>query len=75
MKQEVLNLLQEVLPEIDFTSSVKLVDDGILDSLSIVTIVSELSMEYDIDIPYEDIAPENFNSVDSIAALVEKLKK
>ena len=75
MKQEVLNLLQEVLPEIDFTSSVKLVDDGILDSLSIVTIVSELSMEYDIDIPYEDIAPENFNSVDSIAALVERLKK
>ena len=75
MKQEILTLLQEVLPHIDFTASDALVDDGILDSLSVVTIVSELSMEYDISIPYEEISPENFNSLDAIMALVEKLKK
>ncbi len=75
MRQEILTLLQEVLPQIDFTSSKKLVDDGILDSLSIVSVISELSMEYDIEIPYTEIVPENFNSLDAIVAMVERLKK
>lgn len=75
MKQEILNLLQEILPDIDFAASDALIDDGILNSLSIVTIVSELSMEYDINVPYEEIIPQNFNSVDAIAELVERLKK
>ena len=75
MKQEILNLLQEILPGIDFASSDMLVDDGILDSLSIVTIISELSIEYDVNLPYEEIIPKNFNSVDAIAALVERYKK
>lgn len=75
MKQEILNLLQEILPESDFESSDKLVDDGILDSLSIVTIVSELSVEFDITMPYEEITPKNFNSLDAMADLVARLKK
>lgn len=75
MKQEILTLLQEVLPQIDFTSSDTLVDEGILDSLSLVTMIGELSVEYDIVIPYDEIVPENFNSLDDIAKLVERLKK
>lgn len=75
MKQEILTLLQEVLPQIDFTSSDTLVDEGILDSLSLVTMIGELSVEYDIVIPYDEIVPENFNSLDAIAKLVERLKK
>ena len=75
MKHEILTLLQEVLPQIDFTSSEFLVDDGILDSLSMITMIGELSVEYDIMIPYEEIIPENFNSLDAIAKLVERLKK
>ena len=75
MKQEILTLLQEILPQIDFTSSGALVDDGILDSLSITTVIGELSIEYGITIPYNEIVPENFNSLDAIAKLVERLKK
>lgn len=74
MKQEILALLQEILPQIDFTSSDSLVDDGILDSLSITTVIGELSMEYGITIPYDEIVPENFNSLDAIEKLVERLK-
>ena len=47
-------------------------DDGILDSLTIVGIISALSMEFGVELPYEDIIPENFNSVDAMAELIEK---
>ena len=75
MKHDVLRMLQEILPEIDFTSSNTLADDGILTSLSIVEMVSELSVEYGIAVPYSEIVRENFNSLDAIVKLVERLKK
>ena len=75
MKQDVLRLLQEVLPEIDFTSSNTLVDDGILTSLSIMEMISELSIEYNIRVPFNEVVRENFNSLDAIVKLVERLRK
>lgn len=75
MRQDILSLLQEVLPEIDFTSSASLVDEGLLDSLSLVTVIGELSVEYGIAIPYNEVIPENFNSLDAIVKLVQRLNK
>lgn len=74
MENELLELLSNEYPEIDFAMSDTLVDDGILDSLTITGIIALLSMEYDINIPYEEIIEENFNSVAALAALVERLK-
>ena len=73
MKEKVLALLQSEYPEIDFTSSNKLVDDGILDSLTLTGIIAALTMEFGITIPYEEIIEENFNSVDGMAKMVKKL--
>lgn len=73
MKEKVFALLQQELPHIDFTTDAELVSDGILDSLSVTTIISLLSMEFGVTVPYEEIIDENFNSVDAIAALVERL--
>lgn len=75
MYEQVLNVLSEEFPEIDFTSSEELVDDGILDSLTVTGIIGALSLEFGIMIPYEEITPENFNSVAAIAKLVESLQK
>ncbi len=75
MKEEILSLLNDVFPAIDFCSSDRLVDDGILSSLSIVQIVGELATEYDVSFSFEDLSPENFNSIDAITALVEKRMK
>ncbi len=75
MREEVLKVLQEELPQIDFLSSNTMVDDGILDSLTITEIISILSMEFDISIPFEEIVEENFNSVDGLANMVERLQK
>ena len=48
------------------------VDDGTLDSLTVVGIISALSSEFDVELPYEEIIPENFNSIDAMAELIEK---
>ena len=74
MKEKVLEVLKDVNPDIDFTSSDTLVDDGVLDSLTLTSIIAALTLEFDIVIPYEEIVEENFNSVDAMTAMVERLK-
>lgn len=73
MYDKVLSLLQQEYPDIDFTASNALVDDGILDSMTITGIIAALSMEFGITIPYEEIIEENFNSVAGLANMVERL--
>ena len=74
MEEEILELLSSEFPEVDFEASDELVDDGLLDSLTITGIIATLSMEYDIEIPYEEIVEENFNSIAGIANMVERLQ-
>lgn len=74
MEQKILELLSDEYPEIDFTASDTLVDDGILDSLTITGIIALLSMEFDITIPYEEIIEDNFNSIAGLAGMVERLQ-
>lgn len=73
MEEKILELLQAEYPDIDFMSSKALVDDGVLDSMTITGIVTMLTMELGIEIPYEEITAENFNSVSALAALAEDL--
>lgn len=72
MREKVKAVLVENFPEIDFESSTELVDDGILDSMTLVGMISTLSMEFGVMIPYEDIVPESFNSIDAITELIER---
>lgn len=74
MKEQILNLLKDALPQIDFTASQRLVDDGILDSLSIITLVSELSMEFDVEFDLDQLEPKNLNSIDAIVETVQQLQ-
>ncbi len=74
MKEEILAILAEVLPHIDFTSSTTLVDDGTLDSLAIVTLVTELSMEYGVEFDLDQLEPKNLNSIDAIVETVKSLQ-
>ncbi len=71
---KLLEILSDVRPDIDFSQTNLLVEDGILDSFDIVMLVGELNEAYDIKIGVEDLVPENFNSVDSIMNLINRLK-
>ena len=75
MEEKILSLLREELPDVDFDADAELVSDGILDSLSITTIIAALTLEFGVIIPYEDITEENFNSVQAMAAMMERLTK
>ena len=58
--EALLEILKELHPEVDFETCDTLIDDKILDSFDIVTIISEINTEYDVAIPAEEIIPEQF---------------
>ena len=70
----IIEILQDLHEDVDFESEDKLIDKKILDSFDIVTLISELSNEFDITIPADKIIPENFNSAQALAAMVEELE-
>ena len=71
MSNEVLAILQSIRPEINFSDQAQLISSGLLDSFDMVVLVSKLDQHFDISIPGELISPENFETVDSITALVK----
>ena len=72
---ELMNILTEARPDIDFASCTTLIDDEILDSFDIISIVGEIDDVFDIEINANDLLPENFNSAEAIWQLVEKLQE
>lgn len=73
MKDQIVKILTELRPEFDFTQEgVDFIEEGMLDSFDLVTLVSELDSTFGISIDGVDILPENFSSVDAIAALLVK---
>ena len=66
-------ILREVRPDIDLEEKA-FVDDGVLDSFDIVTLVGEIVDAFGVEFAVEDIIPENFNSVDAIMELINKKK-
>ncbi|MBO6218696.1 MAG: acyl carrier protein [Treponema sp.] len=71
---ELLEILKEAKPEVDFSSEKSLIDNGVLDSFDVVQLVMKLNEEFDIEIGAEEITPENFNSADSMWAMVQRLQ-
>ena len=66
-----MEILTEICPGVDFENEKALIDDGLIDSLDIVAIVTELMEAFDVELGVDDLTPENFNSVEAIEALIE----
>lgn len=71
--EKLLKILNDLHPDVDFENNDSLIDDGILDSLDIVTIVTEIYGEFDVTIPAEEIVPENFNSAKALMDLITRI--
>ena len=72
---EFIELLEDICPDVDFEECETLIDDGLLDSFAILSIVSELQDEYEIIITPSEIIPDNFNSAKALWAMVQRLKE
>ena len=75
MKEQIIEILEDIQPEADYETCQTLIDDHILTSLDVLSLVAELEDEFDVIIPTVEIIPSNFNSVDAIAAMVERLQE
>ena len=71
--EKLLEILKSVRADVDFANEERLVDDGIIDSFDVVSIVGELCDAYDVVIGIDDMEPVNFNSTKAMLALVERL--
>ena len=71
--EKLLELLKKIKPEVEFEGNEHLIDNEELDSLSIVEIVAAIDDKFDVEIGVKDIIPENFNSVEAMWNLIQKL--
>lgn len=71
MREKIENILREIIPGVDLQCET-LIDSGYIDSLALINLISELDIEFDIEIVFAELEVCNFNSVDAIQALVEK---
>lgn len=74
MANELMDILKDCCPDIDFETEKALVDDQILDSLSVVMIVGELNEAFGISITADDLLPENFNSAEAMCRMIERMQ-
>ncbi len=72
--EELLKILEDLKPDVDFSTEKGLIDNAILDSFDIVQLITTLKDTFDIDITPADIIPENLNSAEAMWAMVERLQ-
>ena len=72
--EQLLEILKGIRPDVDFENETALIDDGILDSFDVVSIISELDDAFGVQVRINELDPENFNSIEAIWNLVQELK-
>jgi len=73
MMEQLIEILEDIQPDADYETCTTLIDDHILDSLSILSLVAELEDAFDVTIPTVEIIPANFNSAQAMMAMINRL--
>ena len=73
--EELIRILQSFHPDVDYKTNDRLIEDKILDSFDIITLISEINEEFGVAIPAEEIVPENFNSAEKLYDLILRLEE
>lgn len=73
--EELIEILEEIEPGVDYENCTTLIDDNYLDSLAIISLVAEIEEDFDVQIPTVEIIPDNFNSAKALWELIERLKE
>lgn len=72
MKERVIEILTELRPEFDFTENVDFIEEGMLDSFDIVSLVDEVENSFGVAISGADVIPENFCSIEAICETIKR---
>lgn len=72
--EKLLEILSDLHDDVDFETETHLIDNGILDSMDIISLITEISEEYEVTITAKDIIPDNFNSAEALYALIQRLE-
>lgn len=73
--EKLLEILEDIQPDVDYTTCTTLIDDEILDSFAILSIVGEIEDEFGVSVTPAEIIPENFNSMQALWEMIERLKQ
>ncbi len=73
--EDLIEILEELQPEVDYETTENLIDGRYLDSLTILALVSEIEDKFGVEIPTVEIIPNNFNSAKKIWSLIERLRE
>ena len=73
--EELIRILQSIHPDVDYKTNDRLIEDKILDSFDIITLIPEINEEFGVAIPAEEIVPENFNSAEKLYDLILRLEE
>ncbi len=73
--EEMLKVLEDIRPDVDFKNEKKLIDGKVLGSFDIIAIVNGLDQEFDIEIDIDDLEPENFNTIEAMWELIQRLQE
>ncbi len=74
MREKLLEILNNVNDGVEYEEETALIDDHLIDSFGLITIVAEIEAEFDVKITPTDMLPENFNSVDAMLKMIERKK-
>ncbi len=70
-----IEILEELQPEVDYSTCTNLIDGHYLDSLTILSLVAEIEEAFDITVPAVEIIAENFNSANNLWSMIQRLQE
>lgn len=73
--EQLLEILEEIRPDLDFANCQDLIDGHHLNSLDIISIVAELEDAFDVTVPTVEVIPHNFNSAQNLWAMIQRLQE
>ena len=73
--EELLTILNDIQPDVDYLNCDELIDGHYLDSLDILSLVSEIEDTFDITVPTVEIIPDNFNSAQRLWDMIQRLRE
>lgn len=74
MREKLIEILSDIRPEIDFEEEDHLMEDGLLDSLDIANIITAMCDEFEVDIGFDEVKKDNFDSLEAMLKLLESYK-